>query len=236
MKKALLLQGPVGPFFEYLKRAFIKQNVQVKHVIFNQADALFASKQNSIRFSGTIKEWEDWLIKEFEENIPNIIALFGSNRPAHLVAIKLAKKYQIKLMSLEEGYLRPNYISCEYGGNNDQSPLCDWKLSKRKKVVKPLRLHIAKSFKSKALWAFLYYLTREVQQKDSDVALYHLHSKGLINEIKLWSKHLFKKALAKTTEKKLRNKLTKKKCYLIYFNSFASAYRFTNSNCCIGLE
>lgn len=110
-KQVLLLQGPVGPFFRELHRSLSAAGFSVKHVVFNSGDSLFSFNQDRVRFTGTLDAWEAWLRFEIAQNQPDFIVLFGSSRPAHKVARKIAKIFGIYVLSLEEGYLRAGYVT-----------------------------------------------------------------------------------------------------------------------------
>src|SRR3546814_11132062 len=51
------------------------------------------------------------------------VILVGSGRPIHRVACKAAKAIGVRILSLEEGYIRPGYVTVEPDGNNADSPL-----------------------------------------------------------------------------------------------------------------
>src|SRR3546814_15015681 len=53
----------------------------------------------------------------------DLVILFGSGRPIHRVACKAAKAIGVRILSLEEGYIRPGYVTVEPDGNNADSPL-----------------------------------------------------------------------------------------------------------------
>ena len=109
-KRALVLQGPAGPFFMELQAELYERGFQVKRVLFNSADRLFNRRGESVRFSGSESDWETWLRFELSQNRPSLIILFGSMRPAHKIARRLAESFQIPVVSLEEGYVRAGHL------------------------------------------------------------------------------------------------------------------------------
>jgi capsular polysaccharide export protein len=52
-----------------------------------------------------------------------ILVLFGDARSHHAAARQVAERLAIPVVCLEEGYVRPGYVTCEIGGNNARSPL-----------------------------------------------------------------------------------------------------------------
>lgn len=205
--RILLLQGPVGPFFESLHKTFIASGFEVKRVLYNSADKLFAFKQGIVRFSGDEQDWESWLRTEFKCNKPDIVVFFGSSRPAHKIARKLAPEFGIETVSLEEGYLRSGYITCEIGGNNQHSPLCDWNLSDQSHG-KPLPpLDIRSSFLMMCLWAAIYYLWRGIFKLPNDTCLYHRQTNSLLKEAFAWTTNTVRRFFAKQSEASTINQL-----------------------------
>lgn len=121
--RVLLLQGPVGPFFARLAYHLEDAGYETWRVIFNAGDRLYAGECKRIDFSGSIDEWQSWFRAFVTSADFDCVVLFGSNRPVHLIARNVARQVGIKTISLEEGYIRPGFVSVELGGNNSDSPL-----------------------------------------------------------------------------------------------------------------
>jgi len=122
-KKVVLLQGPVGPFFRILHRLLDKNGFDVQRILFNAGDRLYASHKNNILFNGDVNQWALWFRSFLLTHQPDCIILFGSERIIHRIARNIAEFKGIHVISLEEGYLRPGYITAEYGANNWLSPI-----------------------------------------------------------------------------------------------------------------
>jgi capsular polysaccharide export protein len=73
-------------------------------------------------FMRSLAEWPEWL-ETFAaaEGITDVI-LYGDCRPYHKAAISTLKPRGIRIHVLEEGYLRPDWITCEPDGVNGNSP------------------------------------------------------------------------------------------------------------------
>jgi len=121
--RILLLQGPVGPFFSRLQESLERAGFDAWHICFNAGDRLFARSRKRIGFAGTIQEWKAWFRFFLSRNEIDHIVLFGSSRPVHEVARKLAAEAEVHTLCLEEGYIRPGFVTVETGGNNACSPL-----------------------------------------------------------------------------------------------------------------
>ena len=122
-ERALLLQGPVGPFFKQLQNHLEDEGYDVWRVVFNPADHFFSNKRGLLKFYGELSEWEKWFSDFIDGAEIDHVILFGAERPAHRVARSVAAEKGVDLVVLEEGYVRPGYITVERGGNNASSPL-----------------------------------------------------------------------------------------------------------------
>jgi len=217
-KRFLLLQGPVGPFFAELRKALSVAGHKVKHVQFNSGDILFSGRADCVRFTGTFDQWESWLRFEISQNQPDVIVLFGSSRPAHKVARRLADHFGIYVLSLEEGYLRTGYVTAEQGGNNQHSPLIAWKpcasISSdigKGVAAKPMRF----SFPVMSLWGAVYYLIRDLLSHPSDEDLFHRPRHSVLPLSWPWSAHMLRRATAWITEFPLRRSLHENPGFII---------------------
>ena len=219
-KYVLLLQGPVGPFFAELQTALSDAGFATRRVVFNAGDKLFAPRQNCADFSGTDSEWETWLRFEIVQNAPNAIVLFGSNRPAHKIACRVAACYGIDVLSLEEGYLRSGYVSCEFGGNNQLSPLRAWDAKPapiRGTTVDPAPTFGARpsSFATMAFWAAAYYFVRDLASKPADVNLFHRARERILPMSWRWGIHVLRRLSARVTEFPTRQALSRRPGYIL---------------------
>jgi capsular polysaccharide export protein len=119
----MVLQGPVGGFFGAMARQMRASGIDVVNIHFNLADRLFKSGGRNLVYSGREDEWGGWLERQCREQKPCAIILFGDRRPMHIIACRVAEALNIPLYSFEEGYLRPDFVTFERGGNNARSPL-----------------------------------------------------------------------------------------------------------------
>lgn len=122
-RNALLLQGPNGPFFARLAKDLRASGATTTKVNFNVADSLFYRGTDVIAFRDEMRAWPDRLRAIMIEKKIDAVFLFGDQRPIHVVATKLARELGIKIWVFEEGYLRPDYVTCERDGVNGNSLL-----------------------------------------------------------------------------------------------------------------
>ena len=178
IKHIVLLQGPVGPFMDRLHRHLLDGGYRVTRFIFNAGDRWFSSRlKGQISFNGSLVGWN----REFERFLladrPDMVVCFGSERPAHKIARELTGEQAIPLLSLEEGYLRPGFVTVEAGGNNASSPLAG-SIPSAEINAEALHAEVAnptdyKSFSSFVRYSGTYYIIRTFFSWKSDRELFH---------------------------------------------------------------
>jgi capsular polysaccharide export protein len=218
ISRILLLQGPVGPFFSDLQSTLSRAGVDTRRVIFNSGDQLFSSENNCIRYTGNVEQWETWLRFQMAHHKPDCIIFFGSSRPAHMTARRLAKLFDIHVLSLEEGYLRSGYVTAELDGNNQHSPLTTWKLKGHKctgtgNLTAPIAMR--SSFFMMSVWGALYYLSRDFLSGKADEDLFHRPREPVLSLSWRWCTHMVRRAFARVTEAPLRRRIHGSPGYII---------------------
>jgi len=121
-KRILLLQGPMGPFFHRLALDLTQAGAQVFKVNFNGGDWLFYS-ENSLNYRGKMEQWPAYFEDLLAQLHVDVVMLFGDCRPIHCVAHEIAHRHGLEIGVFEEGYIRPDYITLEQYGVNENSPL-----------------------------------------------------------------------------------------------------------------
>lgn len=120
----LFLQGPHGPFCRHLAGRLAAAGGQVRRVAFNAADAAEWDGVGPLdRHTGGSTGYAEWLERYFAAHAVTDIVLYGDSRPEHAMAVAVARQRGVICHSLEEGYLRPNWVTYERWGNNGNSPL-----------------------------------------------------------------------------------------------------------------
>lgn len=123
-RRTLLLQGPMGPFFERLAVTLRAHGQQVWKVNFNAGDDwFFRGDEQVIRFREPMEQWPARLRRLVAELRLDAIVLFGQSRRMHQAAITEAQAMGVTVFVFEEGYVRPDYVTLELGGVNAESPL-----------------------------------------------------------------------------------------------------------------
>lgn len=117
-KSVLLLQGPVGGFYDRLATWLQQQGAQVKRVAFHGGDAYDSRHIKPIPFKQAFADWPAFLAQLLQTHQIDCVVLFGQSRRHHKAAIDLCKNRGISVVVLEEGYFRPGFITMELDGVN----------------------------------------------------------------------------------------------------------------------
>ncbi len=155
--RVLLLQGPVGPFFNRLSKDLRARQNRVFKVNFNAGDCFFYP--NGLLFRDSIDTLNSFLSRTITENQVNAVVLFGDCRPIHRVALKVATDMGVQIFVFEEGYIRPNHITLEQVGVNGNSLLPkNTEYYSQQIINQPVvETEIGKTYWYAALWSVLYY-------------------------------------------------------------------------------
>lgn len=189
-ERVLLLQGPVGPAFKRLQNSLADQGVDAWRVCFNVGDLAFSSRNKRISFFGNQAEWHDWLDGVLSSGRIDTIILFGSERIAHQTAREIAPKHGVKIIALEEGYIRPGLITIENSGNNATSPLAG-QLAPPGFIApeEPAQLEDFKSLKVMSFYGALYYTAMMACWFCQPRDLFH-RKLSLLPEAFFWTRNL----------------------------------------------
>lgn len=119
----LLLQGPCGRFFGQLKSALKDQGHRCTRIALNGGDYISGLTSGIKPFRASFADWPHWL-RDFagREGVTDVVC-YGDCRPYHRAAIETLSALGVTVHVLEEGYLRPNWITCENAGVNGFSAL-----------------------------------------------------------------------------------------------------------------
>lgn len=161
-RTVLLLQGPMGTFFNRFADWLRARGVRVLKVNLNGGDLLFYREEGTFNYRGTMKGFSHWLNTLLDEQQIDAMVCFGDCRFYHRRASALARRRAVAFFAFEEGYLRPDYITLEEGGVNAHSSLrrCPDTLAELMTQPVPEReqpLPTGNSFRRTAFSAMAYY-------------------------------------------------------------------------------
>lgn len=191
--RVLLLQGPVGPFFNQLQYQLDDAGYDAWRICFTPGDRIYASRKKRITYSAGLDDWPGWLDQFLADSAVDCIVLFGCERPVHARAIKIAKRRGIPVVSLEEGYIRPGFITVENGGNNRRSPLAASIPPENFVPTNTVKSHkLSKSSFSRMCWlGFSYYLANFLSSP-RERRTFH-KNRALLSEAFCWTRNLVRK-------------------------------------------
>lgn len=205
-KHVLLLQGPLGPFFRRLSRDLVASGARVSKVNFNGGDWLFYPT-DAIQFKGRMDDWPAFLTQLLAEQKTDLILMHGDCRPIHQCLREQVKCLGVEVGVFEEGYLRPDYITLDWGGTNGNSSL-------PRAINCYLRYPVDKSsppftvgnvFWYAALWAGLYYLASFILKPV--FPHYRHHRRLAVREALPWIRGLWRKYYYHIKEHTVRHRL-----------------------------
>jgi len=122
-RRFLFLQGVASPFFARLADHLAAQGHAIARINFCAGDALYWGRRRAWNYRGGLDGLHDYLDTRFSTHGFSDIVLFGSRRPVHLPAIRIAEAAGSRVHVFEEGYVRPHWLTLERGGVNGDSPL-----------------------------------------------------------------------------------------------------------------
>ncbi len=156
----LFLQGPPGPLFRTLGDAMARRGVPVHRINLSGGD-LRDWPDGATNFRGRFSEWPAFFDLYLRQNRVTDILLFGDCRPLHVSARGIAEMRGVRTHVLEEGYLRPDWMTFEPEGVNARSSLSrdkDWFLSQAKLLPpEPQLPQITASFRRRARDSYWHY-------------------------------------------------------------------------------
>lgn len=124
-RRVLLLQGPVGPFFDRLTLWLRSRECEVRRVAFHGGDERDCKAVAPILFDQPAATWSSYLGQLIAGWQPDCLALFGQARLYHKAALERARAMDLPVVVVEEGYFRPGYVTMELGGVNGYSTTLD---------------------------------------------------------------------------------------------------------------
>jgi capsular polysaccharide export protein len=118
----LFLQGPPGPLLHQLATAMRARGMKVERINICAGDKA-DWPELATDFRGRFRDWPVFVDNFLREHEITDILLFGDCRPYHASARRVAELRGIRTHVLEEGYLRPHWMTLELDGVNGYSRL-----------------------------------------------------------------------------------------------------------------
>jgi capsular polysaccharide export protein len=118
----LFLQGPPGPLLHHLAIEIRQRGIKVERINICAGD-MVDWPEGATNFRGRFRDWPCFLDNFLREHQITDILLFGDCRPYHVSARGIAELRGVRTYVLEEGYLRPHWMTLELDGVNGHSRL-----------------------------------------------------------------------------------------------------------------
>ncbi len=122
-KRILMLQGPMGTFFNRVAAWLQGHDIEVRKINFNGGDWFFHRRLNATDYRGKLQAFPPFLEQFIEQHRIDGIVCFGDCRHYHMAAAAVADMLGVPFFVFEEGYIRPDYVTLERGGVNVHSRL-----------------------------------------------------------------------------------------------------------------
>lgn len=156
----LFLQGPPGPLFRQLGARMLERGFPVYRINLSGGDVRDWPNA-SADFRGRFSEWPVFFDKFLREHRITDLVLFGDCRPYHLSAHGVASIRGVRTHVLEEGYLRPDWMTLEPEGVNARSTLRrdkEWiRAEARRLPLQPILPPVTASFRRRARDSYWHY-------------------------------------------------------------------------------
>src|SRR5581483_2246786 len=156
----VFLQGPPGPLFQRLGAALAEKGAAVYRINLSGGDR-YDWHDASDEFRGLFSDWPVFFDKFLREKQITDLVLFGDCRPHHSVALGIAAAREVRTHVLEEGYLRPDWMTFEREGVNARSKLSrdkDWFLMEARRLPREPDLPpVTAAFKRRARDSYWHY-------------------------------------------------------------------------------
>ena len=118
----LLLQGPPGPLFFRLAEALRARGHDVTRINLSGGDR-YDWPGKAIDYRGSFSAWPTFVDRIMRAHRITDLLLFGDCRPYHIKAHGIAELRTVRTFVLEEGYVRPHWMTLERDGVNARSLL-----------------------------------------------------------------------------------------------------------------
>jgi capsular polysaccharide export protein len=204
--KIILLQGPVGGFFSYLQRFLSNRDDEVKRITFNGGDAVYALGEPQDLVSLKTATWDDYFEDLMTTWRPDAVVLFGDERPIHRTARRVAGEHGIPLWSFEEGYVRPDYVTFELGGNNANSTLPATFDPDAEIPEQPLAPRLTGQSVAMGLRAWGYFVALRMSRFLFPGYTHH-RERRLRTEFRYWSRAFWRRAMSERHDRDLEGEI-----------------------------
>jgi capsular polysaccharide export protein len=121
-KTFLFLQGPHGPYFSMLADALRQRGHRALRININGGDKV-DWPEDATDYRGTFRNWPLFFDDFIVDHAVTDLILYGDCRPYHASAHGMARLRNLRVHVVEEGYIRPDFLTFQDDGVNGNSTL-----------------------------------------------------------------------------------------------------------------
>ncbi len=212
MRSVLLLQGPLGPFFQHFSRFLASQGIRVHKLNFNGGDESWSCAGSNISYRDSLVNWPAFLDEVIKRLHIDTVFCYNDCRLYHQYARLYCQEQHIRFYVFEEGYLRPDYITLEPNGVNAHSPWygrLEALLSEVLPVEKNDHFVINPTFNRRIGYAIRYYIFMQLYYRRFTHYQHH-RCRTCLSEGLAWLKGFYTKYIYKERDQNLKKRLIDK--------------------------
>ncbi len=121
----LFLQGPPSGFAKRVGNRLEALGDKVIKINFCPGDDLYWRGKNVLRYRGKTGDWAEYIRETIRSEGITDVVYYADRLPYHHIAAKVAREEGANDISIEFGYLRPDWILIERGGQSSYSHFPD---------------------------------------------------------------------------------------------------------------
>jgi capsular polysaccharide export protein len=123
VQRILFISAPFGPFFRRAAEALSQRGHEVWRVVWDGGDFIESPLSYQLVYRGGASLEEDFLRRVLRDKHITTVITYNDTSRRNRIALKLARELGIHRYVLENGYLRPHWITLEREGVNGYSRL-----------------------------------------------------------------------------------------------------------------
>jgi capsular polysaccharide export protein len=123
MARILFISAPFGAFFRTIVRQLETRKCAVWRTTADGGEFCETPSRNRIVFRGRCEQWKDFISAQIREKKISAIVTFNDTSPRNQTAHQAAEDLGVARFVLENGYLRPYWVTFDRDGVNGNSTL-----------------------------------------------------------------------------------------------------------------
>ena len=116
--RVMFLQGHPSAFSRELGQELTRRGHRVCRINLCFGDWLFWHGRGTTNYRGSFDDWEAWIEARMRADGTTHLVYFADRHPYHIAAQRAARRLGVVCLSYEFGYLRPDWILVEEGGQS----------------------------------------------------------------------------------------------------------------------